>query len=182
MSHRPGRAPRASRLSLAVRHALATSVFMAIATAAGAAAPDEGVIRLNARLLDPVSKDADALRGALPKSNGKQLHLVQYEGPIQRRWYEALEATGAQIVDFIPDNTYLVYGDQQALSRIRDAGRSPDSGVRWVRPIRRRAQDQLARLRIGEQGCPAGFLRDPAGERPGDERRDPCADPRRRLR
>lgn len=131
MSHRPGRAPRASRLSLAVRHALATSVFMAIATAAGAAAPDEGVIRLNARLLDPVSKDADALRGALPKFNGKQLHLVQYEGPIQRRWYEALEATGAQIVDFIPDNTYLVYGDQQALARIRDAGRSPDSGVRW---------------------------------------------------
>jgi len=131
MSHRPGRAPRASRLSLAVRHALATSVFMAIATAAGAAAPDEGVIRLNSRLLDPASAEAKQLRSANAKMGGKRLHLVQYEGPIQRRWYEALEATGATIVDFIPDYTYLVYADEQTLARIQDVGRSPDSGVRW---------------------------------------------------
>ncbi len=131
MSHRSGHAPRAARLSLAVRHALATSLFVAVTATAGAAAPDEGVIRLNARLLDPSSKQADALRDALPKSNGKQLHLVQFEGPIQRRWYESLEAAGVQIVDFIPDFAYLVYGDALALSRVRDLGRSPDSGVRW---------------------------------------------------
>lgn len=131
MSHPSRRAPRASRLAVAVRHALATSVFMAMTTAAGAAAPDEGIIRLNARLLDPASKEADALRDALPKSHGRQLHLVQYQGPIQRRWYESLTATGVEIVDFIPDYTYLVYGDALALSRVRDLGRSQDNGVRW---------------------------------------------------
>lgn len=131
MSHRPGRAPRATRLSLAVRHALAASVFMAMTGAAGAAAPDQGLIRLNARVLDPASMEAEALRGSLAKFEGKQLHLVQYAGPIQRRWYESLVATGAEIVDFIPDYTYLVYADQAALARIQDVVRAPDGGLRW---------------------------------------------------
>lgn len=131
MANRFGTAPRTSALSHAVRRALAASLLMAIGTAAYTGAPGEGLIRLNAGFIDPASKQADSLRGPVAKTAGRQLHLVQYEGPIQRGWYEALEAAGVQIVDFIPDNAYLVYGDTEALARVQDLGRAAASGVRW---------------------------------------------------
>lgn len=131
MSQRNRRAPRASRLSSAVRHALATSLFMAVSATAGAAAPGEGVIRLNSGYIDPASQKADRLRGALPKSDGKRLHLVHYAGPIQRSAWEALVGTGVQIVDFIPDYAYLVYGDERSLGRMQELIGSRESGIRW---------------------------------------------------
>jgi len=131
MSHRFARLPRASTLGLAVRRALLASAFTAIATAASASAPEEARIQLNARLIDSASKEADALRGARAPTSGRQLHLVQYVGPIQRRWYEVLEATGVRIVDFIPDYTYLVYGDEPALTELQSLARSEGSGIRW---------------------------------------------------
>lgn len=131
MSHRSGPAPRASMLSLAVRRALAASVFMAVSVTAGAAGPGEGVIRLNAGHIDPASQKAERLRGVVPKSEGKRLYLVQYAGPIQRSGYELLKGTGVEIVDFIPDFAYLVYGDPASLNRMQDLIGSRESGIRW---------------------------------------------------
>lgn len=131
MPYRSARGPRAAALTLAVRRSLAVTAFMAFGLGVHAQSPDEGVIRLNAGFIDPMSKAADAYRGPVAKTNGKQLHLVQFEGPIQRHWYEALESAGVQIVDFIPDHAYLVYGDTQALARVQTMGRSPNSGIRW---------------------------------------------------
>lgn len=50
---------------------------------------------------------------------GNQLHLVQFDGPIQPEWVENLRESGLQVVDYIPDNAYLVYGDTSAVPSIR---------------------------------------------------------------
>jgi hypothetical protein len=43
----------------------------------------------------------------------------------------ALAATGAEIVTYIPHNTYLVYGDEESLGRVRALG----SFVQWEGPL-----------------------------------------------
>jgi hypothetical protein len=66
-------------------------------------------------------------RAALPGAAGDQLHLVQFDGPIQPEWVAQLEAAGWRIVDFVPDNTYIVYGGSNA----RKALKSAVSHVSW---------------------------------------------------
>ena len=45
---------------------------------------------------------------------GNRLQLVQFAGPIQPEWVEQLKAGGFQIVDYVPENAYLVYGGSAA--------------------------------------------------------------------
>lgn len=128
MTHRSNPAPvRASVLSIAVRAALSGAVLGATLLTTAAAAE----IRLNARSLDPAAADVQTLRGTRAATPGKHLHLVQYEGPIQRGWFDALSATGVQIVDFIPDFSYLVYGDEAAIAALQANARGASSGVRF---------------------------------------------------
>lgn len=77
-------------------------------------------IRLNAGELDTASPAAQARQFApLATGSTKQLFLVQWDGPVQPAWVEALTKTRVQIIDYIPDNTYLVYGDPSALNAVR---------------------------------------------------------------
>ena len=78
-------------------------------------AEDEAV-RLNVGALDTTAPEAQALREAVGGFDGKRLHLVQFAGPVQPSWYEALAATGVQVVQYIPANAYLVYGDSGSLA------------------------------------------------------------------
>ena len=48
---------------------------------------------------------------------GQRAHLIQFTGPIQPEWHAALRQTGVQILNYLPDNAYLVYGDAAALAR-----------------------------------------------------------------
>jgi hypothetical protein len=43
-------------------------------------------------------------------------HLVHFPGPITPGGYDALLKTGVEIVTYIPNNAYLVYGDRAALT------------------------------------------------------------------
>jgi hypothetical protein len=43
---------------------------------------------------------------------------VQFAGPVKPEWYRSLEKTGVTIVDYIPHNAYLVYGDAAALQKV----------------------------------------------------------------
>ncbi|HLM44782.1 MAG TPA: S8 family serine peptidase, partial [Myxococcaceae bacterium] len=74
---------------------------------------------LNAGVIDTASQHGQSLRGMKPLSSGKRLHIVQYAGPIQPTWYQELEATGVQVVTYIPNNAYLVYGDATSLGALR---------------------------------------------------------------
>jgi subtilisin family serine protease len=82
------------------------------------APPSSTVIHLNTGTIDTRSSEAQSRRVALARSSGKRLHLVQAGGPIQPEWLDALKKQGVRIIDYIPDNTYLVYGDSSALQNL----------------------------------------------------------------
>ena len=93
-------------------------------------APGEGDVLLNVGAIVTTSEEEAALRVAVGPFEGRRLHLVQFAGPIQPEWYEDLEATGAEVIQYIPSFAYLVYGDESALSRVQEMARS-SAAVRW---------------------------------------------------
>ena len=78
---------------------------------------------------------------------GKQLRLIQFKGPIQPAWVEELRQSGLQIVDYIPENTYLVYGDGAAVQRMQSRA-TGKSNVRWEGKYR--GVDKIHPLARGE--------------------------------
>lgn len=80
---------------------------------------DWNLIRLNAQVMDTRVPSVKALSKARGTFSGKRLHLVQFAGPIKPEWLDELKQNGAQIVSYIPENTYLIYGDAAALERIQ---------------------------------------------------------------
>jgi len=77
------------------------------------------VIQLNAARLDTSRPQIQALRKPAAAFAGKRLHLIHFAGPVQPAWRESLLQAGAQIVSYIPQNAYLVYGDGAALARLQ---------------------------------------------------------------
>ena len=55
------------------------------------------------------------------------LRLVQFPGPIQDEWYAAMEKAGLDVVTYIPDYAYLVWGDDAAVGRLADT-----APLRWA--------------------------------------------------
>ncbi|QUV84138.1 S8 family serine peptidase [Chloracidobacterium aggregatum] len=53
---------------------------------------------------------------------GKRLHVVQFAGPTRPEWFSALQKTGARIINYLPHNAYLVYGDAASLERVSRLG------------------------------------------------------------
>lgn len=96
---------------------------------------DYNLILLNAGSLDTTSDDAVKLRQAASAAQfrGRQLHLVQFPGPVKPEWYTSLLNTGVEIISYIPNNAYLVYGDASALRRVKRAARS-DAFLQWDAP------------------------------------------------
>ena len=76
-------------------------------------------ILLKSGRLDTSRPETQALRQAAGSFSGKRLHLVQFAGPVQPAWRQALLAARLQIVDYIPHNAYLVYGDAQAIAQVQ---------------------------------------------------------------
>jgi len=82
-------------------------------------ADEWNLIRLNARPINTSAPEAKALRKTVGAFTGKRLHLVQFAGPIKERWLAELKQSGVQVVSYIPENAYLVYGDAAALARLQ---------------------------------------------------------------
>jgi len=79
----------------------------------------QNLVLLNTGALDTTSAKATELgTKSLAVTGSKQLHLVQFPGPIKPQWMTLLEATGVQVVTPIPSNAYLVYGDDRALNGV----------------------------------------------------------------
>jgi hypothetical protein len=88
------------------------------------------VIMLNAAALDTRKAETKALRQAVGSFAGKRMHLVHFAGPVQPAWREQLVAAGVQIITYIPQNAYLVYGDANSIAQVqRLAGTAPQ--VQW---------------------------------------------------
>jgi uncharacterized repeat protein (TIGR01451 family) len=54
------------------------------------------------------------------------LRLLQFPGPIQDTWYQAMVSAGLEIVTYIPEYGYLVWGDDSAVNWLRTT-----TPVRW---------------------------------------------------
>ncbi len=68
------------------------------------------------------------LQSALP-NNDKisdtpgQLRLVQFIGPVKKSWLQELEASGLEIIAYVPNDGYLVRGDETARTRLQSRNR-----------------------------------------------------------
>ncbi|HEY8148076.1 MAG TPA: S8 family serine peptidase, partial [Vicinamibacteria bacterium] len=108
---------------------------------------EEDLVLLNTRVLDTRGDEAQARTAAgapVETFAGRRLHLVQFAGPVKPEWYAALTGTGAEVVTYIPHNTYLVYGDEESLGHIRALGRfvqweGPYTSDDRIHPLARRA-------------------------------------------
>src|SRR5262249_9502074 len=87
-------------------------------------------ITLKAGHLDTTQPEAQALRESAGAFVGKRLHLVQFAGPVQPMWHEALLKTGVQIVTYVPENAYLVYGDSQSIAQLQKLAATA-SHIQW---------------------------------------------------
>ena len=84
-------------------------------------------IHLNAGPINPQAVLSGTPDRQLATASGKQLQLVQFAGPIQEEWLAQLEQAGLQIVDYVPDNAYLVYGSAAGTTSLRTRSK----GLRW---------------------------------------------------
>lgn len=82
-------------------------------------ADDWNLIRLNSGELDTRASEMKARRNVRGVFAGKKLHLVQFAGPVKPGWLAELKQNGVQIVSYIPENAYLIYGDASAISRMQ---------------------------------------------------------------
>ena len=109
----------------------ALALLSSLAFAATVAASDR--IFLNAGAIDTTSDYAQTQRASavLGSFSGKRLHLVQFTGPVQPQWVDSLAADGLRVVNYIPDNAYLVWGDAAAIAQLQARARTAASSVQW---------------------------------------------------
>ena len=132
-------------------------------------------VLLNVGAIVTTSAQAAALRAAVGSFEGRRLHLVQFAGPIRPEWHEDLEATGADVIQYIPSYAYLVYGD--AVGPVPAAGDGPDLGRRAVgrrlpRPLQDPARGPAGDARQARPAGRPGRVRHPARRGSGGQRRD----------
>lgn len=82
-------------------------------------AAESDFIELNTGALDTRAPAVIALRKQALPFAGKKLHLVQFIGPVKPEWREALEQTGVSVVHYVPQNAYLVRGDNAAVAKLQ---------------------------------------------------------------
>ncbi len=80
---------------------------------------DYNSIFLNATRLDTSKPEVQALRKKAGTFSGKRMHLVHFAGPVQPGWRKELLDAGVEIVSYIPQNAYLVFGDCDSIARVQ---------------------------------------------------------------
>jgi hypothetical protein len=83
-----------------------------------------------------------AQKGGLPhveKLGGARLRLVQFAGPVRREWLDRLRDSGLEVIAYVPNNAYLVRGDEGASGQMLRAARiAYDRGegfLQWEGPF-----------------------------------------------
>jgi subtilisin-like proprotein convertase family protein len=86
------------------------------------------LIRLRTGAFDPLQplSNGHTIVQNISQMPDATLRLIQFPGPIQERWYQAMVEAGLEVVSYIPDYTYLVWGDDQAMQMVHSA-----VPVRW---------------------------------------------------
>ena len=98
---------------------------------ASTATDDDSLILLNSAEINVRSAEARAERKLVSGFDGKRMHLVRFTGPIQPEWHKMLVEKGLEIVDYIPNYTYIVYGDSNAINGLQTASLESNSHIEW---------------------------------------------------
>ncbi len=80
----------------------------------------------NRILMNTGAVDTSEAASDPPSPADDLMRLIQFEGPITKDWYEALQKTRVNVVTYIPNNAYLVSGDPASLRAA-----SALEGVQW---------------------------------------------------
>ena len=86
-----------------------------------------GRIRFNQVNFDPLRDAQPSKRGAHPVTEaGQGLSLVQFNAPVKQAWREQLEQAGLRVLQYYPNDTFLVWG---AIDTVAETLAQPQ--VRW---------------------------------------------------
>jgi uncharacterized repeat protein (TIGR01451 family) len=88
------------------------------------------VIELNSKRLNTRAAETRALRNKRGSFSGSRLHLIQFAGPIKPEWRAEIESFGVKVVSYVPNNSYLVRGDTNALAQLQTWANSA-SAIQW---------------------------------------------------
>ncbi len=80
---------------------------------------DSDVIELNSTRIHTRSAPGRGAGKVVTRFAGRKLHLIQFAGPIKPEWRAVLEQSGAKIISYVPQNAYLVYANEPALTQIQ---------------------------------------------------------------
>lgn len=94
------------------------------------AVPDGNAILLRTGPLDTSRPGGAVQQQAAAPAKGKGLRLVQFAGPVKPEWFNAITATGAEVIAHVPNNAYLVYADAAAAAGLSALAASADY-VQW---------------------------------------------------
>lgn len=88
---------------------------------------------LNVIELDAEAVDTSGQAAVLPSfpAQGSGLYLVQFVGPIVSEWVENLKKAGAQVLRYVPNNSYLVRLNATAGNRLRTQ-LAPSGPIQWI--------------------------------------------------
>lgn len=150
---------------LSVKRLMIVLVLMACASIGVAAPPSSspGALRLELRAgsFDPRSEKAPTLPAVAKQLPAEARHLarglsrfvlVQFEGPILSEWQDAIRATGAEVVRYMPDYALVVRAEQNQLAAIQAL-----PTVRWLGQLRPewRVEPEILRSLTGSQSSPS---------------------------
>ncbi|HYV05634.1 MAG TPA: hypothetical protein VFB82_13660, partial [Blastocatellia bacterium] len=99
-----------------------------------------GVIDTEARVdLDSSTSDRAAHANSLQAMTSgatKLTRIVQFAGPLKRKWIGALTATGAEIIGYVPNYAYIVRGPAPEIARVAELDRGTNADethpIRWM--------------------------------------------------
>ncbi|HWF19018.1 MAG TPA: S8 family serine peptidase, partial [Verrucomicrobiae bacterium] len=111
------------------------------------------VIELNAGHLNTRRPEVQALTKAVGTFSGKRLHLVQFVGPVQTQWRNELLAAGVEIISYIPENAYLIYGDSKSLAAVQNLA-AKKSNYQWQGAFRDEYKIHPKARNVDERGNP----------------------------
>ncbi|MFN8289757.1 MAG: S8 family serine peptidase [Chitinophagaceae bacterium] len=94
-------------------------------------ADDPSVIYLNAKKINALSAASQNARKSVVPFAGKHMHMLKFSGPIQPEWYKMITDAGAEVVDYIPNYTYIVFGDYTSLMGLQGEARKTGSSIVW---------------------------------------------------
>lgn len=94
---------------------------------------DMNLIILRDRLIDTtVPEPAVPQDLRFVATRGKHLQLVQFVGPGKEQWLRELKRSkNVKIVNYIPNNGYLLWGDEESLSQIRTL-KQQRNFIQWI--------------------------------------------------